>query len=258
MQVVMSYELSKLNVEFRSLLMKHLITRYFEENKIPDVWAEESEVIIEELDIPAQLVISRLFGGWLDAVVNHVNQGTPLSAEELVEYPHQMDDLYDSYSFESEKEYHRDFSGYMDQTAWEFMAKAAEYLTEDEMLATIHELLSSIGAEIYGTFKALSLGKVVGLWHSMENYEQLIWQGKPVLFAIEADDYEVLYTGPKSEEFVGSEESKVTTGPGEYFYLWNGKLITYGNRIAKIPAGDTIQVCELKDDVVSKIERASE
>lgn len=258
MQVVLSYELSKLNVSFRDSLMKHLITRYFEENKIPDVWAEEKEVIVEELDIPAQLVISRLFGGWLDAMVNHVNQGTPLTAEELVEYPHQMDDLFDSYSFESDKEYHRDFSGYMDQTAWEFMSKAAEYLTETEMLATIHGMLSNIGAEVYGTLKALSLGGVIGLWHSLDNYEQLIWQGKAVLFAIEADDYDVLYKGPKSDEYVGSEEANVTSGQGEYFYLWDGKLITYGNRIVKIPTGDIVEVCELKDDAVSKIERASE
>lgn len=155
MRVIASYKMSRLNVPFRNRLMEYLITRYFEENKIPDTWAEETDTIKEELDIPAQLIISRLFGGWLDAVVNHVNQGTPLTEEELVEYPHQMDDLYDSYSFESDKEYHRDFSGYMDQTAWEFMSKAAEYLTEDEMLGTIWQVLSDIGAEVYGTLKAL-------------------------------------------------------------------------------------------------------
>ncbi|ANZ50391.1 hypothetical protein PHOBOS_201 [Erwinia phage vB_EamM_Phobos] len=258
MRVIASYKMSRLNIPFRNRLMEYLITRYFEENKIPDTWAEETDTIKEELDIPAQLIISRLFGGWLDAVVNHVNQGTPLTEEELVEYPHQMDDLYDSYSFESDKEYHRDFSGYMDQTAWEFMSKAAEYLTEDEMLATIWQTLSDIGAEVYGTLKVLQPGGAVGLWHSLENYEQQIWQGKMALFAIDSGDYEVLYKGPKAEEFSGSEEAKATAGNGEFFFIWNGKLITYGNRIVTIPTGDIIEACELNGDIVSSIERASE
>ncbi|EIP7032349.1 hypothetical protein LRU95_002365 [Salmonella enterica] len=258
MQIVMSYGLSKLNVEFRNRLMKHLITRYFEEHKIPDVWAEEKETIVEELDIPAQLIISRLFGGWLDATINCANSGDPVfSPETLVEYPHNIDDLYDMYSFESEKQYHRDFSGYMDQTAWEFMSKASEYLTEDQMLASIHKYLVDIVTELYGTLAALRQGGCVGVWHSLEQYEQQVWMGKAVLFAVYPDDFEVLHEGPKPETFVGSEQSEVTKPAGEYFYLWDNHMYTY-SKFDEIPTGTVIRTCQLTDNAVAWMEGAVE
>ncbi|QXO09914.1 hypothetical protein pEaSNUABM38_00192 [Erwinia phage pEa_SNUABM_38] len=254
MQVVMSYELSKLNVAFRNRLMKHLITRYFEENKIPDTWAEEKETIVDELDIPAQLIISRLFGGWLDAAINCANSGDPVfSPESLVEYPHNIDDLYDMYSFESEKEYHRDFSGYMDQTAWEFMTRASEFLTEDAMLGSIHKYLVNIVVELYGTISALRGGGCAGVWHTLEQYEQQVWMGRPVLFAIYPEDYTVLHEGPKPEVFVGSEQAKATAGQGEYFFLWDGHMFTL-SKIDEVPTGSVIRTCELTDEAVSWIE----
>ena len=113
------------------------------------------------------------------------------------------------------------------------------------------------GERLYGTLAALRQGGCVGVWHSLEQYEQQVWMGKAVLFAVYPDDFEVLHEGPKPETFVGSEQSEVTKLAGEYFYLWDNHMYTY-SKFDEIPTGTVIRTCQLTDNAVAWMEGAVE
>lgn len=256
MLLIHSLDLSRLNTQFRERLTKHLITRYLKEHKIPDTWAEETPTITEELEIPAQLVISRLFGGWLDETVTLANLDIPIDFDNIRNYPHDIDGLCDQYSYETNEVKHRDFSGYMDQTAWDFMTVAIGYICEEPMLNSIFVYMCDIQADVVGALKALQGNGVIGAWTGSEFYEQSMWMGKNSIFAIEANDFDVEVTA----NWEGSPDNVVAKALhcSEYKFLRvKGKVIVPGYATHHIPTNEPVEVCVLNDAAIRAIEEDS-